>query len=430
MNDFMIILIVTFLFAMTFGALLQKYFKLPWMFSIILFGLVSTTMGWFPNVKQDPIFSGFSNLGQLCLLFTIGLSIDFKEFKKLAKDIFVGNYLTCFAEGFGLSLLFYFFIPNEFSNSYLICLLTGIGFATIGEVILIAILTELKIEKTRFGQLTIGMGVADDILEIIVLTFVSTLPFFYGANGVPITNDPTQIAFKWGTLVLSLFIIGLLTFISVKIGKKSKEFLAKVGKEIPFVTGFLYLTIFLSLIVVGGIFIKEVEVIGAIFAGIICQLLFPEKMMEKLEGNFRFLMMFIGPFFFFMVGYKISLSAIIGNLIRLFGIILTSMIFRVGSTMIVFKKHFKSPKYSAIFGFGLCTKFSTSIVILNFLLDNMYITPMIFSVIMTAFLTEKIITVLVYSLGLGAIAKEFQLEGNVCNIDDCLRPESKELKKI
>lgn len=430
MQEFIIVLIIIYAVVVTLGVFLQKYFKLPWMFTIIITGLIFAAFGLFSSVETDPIFNGFSNLGQLCLLFTIGLSIDFKEFKKLAKDIFVGNFLTCFAEGFGLSLFFYFVIPDQFNHSYLICLLTGIGFATIGEVILIAILTELKIEKTKFGQLTIGMGVADDLLEITVLTFVSTLSFFYRTDGTPVVSDPSQIAMQWLSLVLSLVVIIGITLIATKIGKKSKEFLMKLSKNYPFVNGFIYLMVFFGMIIVGGLFVKEVEVIGAIFAGVVCQLIFHEKIAEKLEGNFRFLMMFIGPFFFFMVGYKISLTAILANILLLGGIIAVSIIGRVGSSVIVFRKHFKQTRYAAVFGFGLCTKFSTSIVILAILLANAYISEMIYSVIMTAFLAEKVIVVLVYSLGLGKMAKEMQGEGNVCNIDECLRSDWKDLKKI
>ena len=142
------------------------------------------------------------------------------------------------AEGFGLSLLFYFVFPDQFSNSYLICLLTGIGFATIGEVILIAIMTEMKIEKTQFGQLTIGMGIADDILEITVLTFVSTLPFFYPVNGEIIPTESLQIFSQWALLAVSLFAIIGITLFATKIGKYSKPFLMKITKDYPFINGF------------------------------------------------------------------------------------------------------------------------------------------------------------------------------------------------
>lgn len=427
MEDFMLLLVIIYAIVITLGVVLQKYFKLPWMFTIIITGLIFTTLHLFEFVKTDPAFNSFSKIGQYCLLFTIGLSIDLSEFKKLAKQIFLGNFITCFSEGFGLSLLFYFLIPEQFNNSFLICLLCGIGFSTIGEVILIAILTELKIEKTRFGQLTIGMGVADDFIEITVLTLVSTLPFFYNIEG---EGDTVLILSQWIKLIISIGIVILLTLVSHKIGKHTKNIFMKIGKDYPFVNGFVYLIVFLGMILISGVFIEDVQVIGAIFAGLICQYIFPEKIAEKLEGNFRFLMMFIGPFFFFLVGYKISLDAIIANIVLLVLIIGVSIIFRVGSTMIVFRKEFTKPSYSMVFGFGLCTKFSTSIVILSLLLEYSYITPMIYSVIMTAFLVEKVITVFVYSISIGKIAKEAEKTGNVCNIDSCFRTEKKDLKNI
>ncbi|NMC08224.1 MAG: cation:proton antiporter [Candidatus Lokiarchaeota archaeon] len=430
MEEFIILLIFIYAIVMTVGALLQKYAKLPWMFTIILTGLVFANVGLFKFVETDPAFKAFSNIGQLCLLFTIGLSIDFKEFRKLAKDLFIGNFITCFAEGIGLSLLFYFVMPAQFSNSYLICFLTGVGFATIGEVILIAILTELKIERTKFGQLTIGMGIADDFLEITILTFVSTLPFFYSTDGSVVDSDPVQVSLKWIMLAVSLLIIFGITFVATKIGNKSKNFLMKLVKDYPFVNGVLYLTIFLAMISIGGMFIKEVEVLGAIFAGIMCQAVFPEKIAEKLEGNFKFLMMFVGPFFFFMVGYKISILAIVANLFLVILIIAVSIGGRVGSTVLVFRRHFKEARTSITFGFGLCTKFSTSIVILAILLEHSYITPMIYSVIMTAFLAEKVVTVLIYSVGVGKMVKRAEEAGGTACVDDCFRTDLKDLKTI
>ena len=391
---------------MTLGVVLQKYLKLPWQFTVVISGVIFANLGLFPGLGNDPVFLLFQKIGIYCLLFIIGLSIDFKEFRKMAKEIFVGNFITCLFEGFGLSLLFYFVFPTHFSNSYLICLLTGIGFATIGEVILIAILTELKIEKSKFGQLTIGMGVADDIVELIVLTFVSTLPFFYGTNGSIIESDLGQIFSIWLLLIISILIILGITLISIKMGKSVQRYLMKLGKNFPHVLGVLYLTIFLGMIVISVIFIEEISILGAIFAGIICKSIFPEKNAEKLEGNFKFLMLFIAPFFFFGVGYHVSLSAIMVNVLLIFVIIIVSIVGRVGSTMFVFKKHFKKISDRLTFGFGLCTKFSTSIIVLSLLLEYGYITIMIYSLIITAFLTEKVIVVFVYSFGITRLSKQ------------------------
>jgi Kef-type K+ transport system membrane component KefB len=180
----------------------------------------------------------------------------------------------------------------------------------------------------------------------------------------------------------------------------------KAGKKFPYVHGFLYLTIFLGMIIIGGIFIEDIAILGAIFAGIICQSIFPEKIAEKLEGNFKFLMLFIAPFFFFGVGYKVSLTAIGQNLLLIFVIIAVSMAARVGSAMFTFKKHFPKRSDRFTFGIGLCTKFSTSVIILSILLEYGYISTMIFSLIITAFLSEKVIVVFIYSFGLPRVSKE------------------------
>ncbi|MHA1793319.1 MAG: cation:proton antiporter domain-containing protein [Promethearchaeota archaeon] len=170
MENFIILLAILYSIGISLGFSLQKYLKIPWMFTFVLSGLVFANIGMFKWINADPAFISLSKMGQLGMMFIIGLSIDFKEFRNLAKQIFVGNFITCFVEGFGLSLLFFFAIPVQFSNSYLICLLAGIGYTTIGEVLFAAVLTELKIEKSRFGQLSIGMGVVDDFIEITILT--------------------------------------------------------------------------------------------------------------------------------------------------------------------------------------------------------------------------------------------------------------------
>ncbi|MHA1700442.1 MAG: cation:proton antiporter [Promethearchaeota archaeon] len=425
MEHYIILLLVLYGIGMTVGLFLQKYGKFPWMFTVVLTGLVFANIGVFTWIKVDPVFNSLSNMGQFCMLFIVGLSIDFKEFRRLAKKIFVGNFITCFIEGFTLSLLFYFLMPGQFSNSFVVCLLAGIGFATIGEVLLVAIITELKIEKTQFGQLTIGMGMADDLIEICILTLVSTLPFFYNPNSSVNAIDPLQVSLKWIMLAVTFIIILISTYLASKIGKKIQGHLMKLAKDYPFVNGFLFLAVFLGMITIGGMFIKDMSVIGAIFGGIIAQSLFPKKMAEKLKGSFKFLMMFIGPFFFFKVGYHISVAAIVANIVFVSIIIAVSIAGRVGSTMVFFKNTFKKKSVTFTFAIGLCVKFSTSVVILSILLDNAYITPVIYSVIMTAFLSEKIIVVLLYASGIKKILKDVQKEGDVCDFDDCLKPDMK-----
>jgi len=50
-------------------------------------------------------------------------------------------------------------------------------------------------------------------------------------------------------------------------------------------------------------------------------------------------------------------------------------------------------------------------------------------VIMTAFLAEKIVTVLTYSILVGKMTKEFQGQGDTCRLDECFRTDLKDMKK-
>jgi len=140
------------------------------------------------------------------------------------------------------------------------------------------------------------------------------------------------------------------------------------------VIGFFYLILFLGILLISGLLIEEFMVIGAITAGIICNLLFPDKMAKEMEKKFQFLMMFISPFFFYSIGYKIDFSSMINlNLIAILIIICISIISRILSSIILFRKKLGGIKQTIVFGFGLCAKFSTSVVILALLVDYGYI---------------------------------------------------------
>ena len=401
MNELLFLLFTLILIIITLGVFNQKYLNLPWMFTAVITGLIFSNFGLFGSVVSSDTFKVWSEIGMYFLLFLIGLKIDLKELKEMFKEIFLGNLFSCLFEGFALSIFFYFALGNLFYNSYLICVIAGIGFATIGEVILVAILHELKLTDTKFGQLTLGMGVTDDIVELIVLTLVTTLPAFYITDqSAAAVLSGINTGMIWINLLVSFAIMVLFLFIAHKLSKNIQKGIVKIAKsEFKFVSGFMYIAIFVGVLVLSGLFLDEFAVIGAITAGIICRIVFPPKMQQPMENKFSFLMMFISPFFFFSVGYKIKLGAIDStNILIILGIVIISILTRVISSVILFRKKFGA-KLSVVFGFGLCAKFSTSIVILLLLVDYGYLDPSGYSILMLAFLVMKVIVVFIYSFG-------------------------------
>ncbi|MEL7659194.1 MAG: cation:proton antiporter, partial [Bacillota bacterium] len=148
MNSIFLLLISTYLVIITFGSLFSKYLKLPWMFTVVIYGIVLSIFGVFQDVFQTEQFKLLSQLGMLFFLFTIGLELNLREIKRLGKAIVFGNLALVFTEATLLALLFYFFFPSYVSNNFFVAFIAGLAFGTVGEVLLMAILKEFGVEKT------------------------------------------------------------------------------------------------------------------------------------------------------------------------------------------------------------------------------------------------------------------------------------------
>ena len=173
---------VTCLVVITIGSLINKYLRLPWMFTVVILGMTLSALGWFSETLQSDNFQFLARLGMLFFLFTIGIDLDFSQIRKLGKHIIVGDILLTIVEGLLLGLFFYLIFPDIVSHSFGIAFLAGVAFGTVGEVILLALLKEFGLEKTRFGQLALGIGVFDDIFEIMALAIIVSLPGLNSQN--------------------------------------------------------------------------------------------------------------------------------------------------------------------------------------------------------------------------------------------------------
>lgn len=160
----------------TLGFVIQKYLRLPWMFTVVILGMTFSALGWFGEAMDSDNFHFLARMGMLFFLFMIGVELEFKQIREMGKYIIGGNILLTLTEGFLLALFFYFAFPDFVNNSFWVALIAGVAFGTVGEVILLVLLKEFGLEKTRFGQLAMGIGVFDDIFEILALAIVVALP--------------------------------------------------------------------------------------------------------------------------------------------------------------------------------------------------------------------------------------------------------------
>ena len=401
MEEILLLTAVIYVIALIFGYLAQRYLKMPWMFSLVIFGLIFSAFGFFTQVTKSENFQLLANLGMLILLFMIGLDLDLKEIKSLGPYIAGGDLFLCFFEGTMLALLFYFCFPADVGNSFPIALITGVTFGTIGEVVLFAILAEFGLVNTKFGQLTLGMGVFDDIVEITMLAIIATLPAF--SSTIKVTKVQSIPDIK--LIITGLIVLLLTTYAIVKVGGKIKKALESIRSP-PYVPPFLILLTFFSFAAIGAIIYENLAPIAAIMGGIVAQQIFPDKMLKESRKSIDFFgNFFLSTFFFLSLGTKMSLAALIAFPLLIIVIVLVSFTSRVSASTMLFRKLFGA-KYAFILGVGLCAKFSTSIIAENLLFTSGLISTTLFSAIIMAYIIMKPIIVSVYSWALSTAKNE------------------------
>ena len=124
---------LTCLVIITIGYLVNKYLQMPWMFTVVVFGMILSSLGLFKGVMASPSFQFLAKMGMLLFLFTIGIDLELGEIRKLAGYIVAGEILLTLTEGLLIALLLYFGFPGFVSHSFIVALLCGIAFGTIGK---------------------------------------------------------------------------------------------------------------------------------------------------------------------------------------------------------------------------------------------------------------------------------------------------------
>jgi len=392
MEDVLLLICITYGVSLVFGFLLQKYLRIPWMFAALFFGIVLSVFGFFSSSIGSESFQLLATLGMLVILFMIGFNLDLKEIKKLGKQIVMGTICIICLEGLLGSLLLYFGFPALVSNSFLVALITALSFATVGEAVLLPILSEFNVLNTKFGQLTLGIGTFDDIIEVLMLAIIPALPAFLPKVQVQGFPDPLLILFALGGLLL-------LTLIMTKLANKLKNVLGKNSNS-PYVHSLLILLVFFSFAALGGFVFESLAAVGAILGGIVARQLLPEKTLNEDEKAINFLgYVFLSPLFFLSIGTTVSLTSlfIYPSLIVLIWIVAKGS--KLLGSFLLFHKSLGN-KYSLLMGLGLSVRFSTSLIVQLMLFNSGFISLALYSALITTAALMKPVIIVLYSWGL------------------------------
>jgi len=394
--DIFLLGVVTCLAIVTVGYVVHKYLRMPWMFTVVVLGMVLSALGLFSGVVESAGFQLLSRLGMLLFLFTIGIDLELEQMRKLGSYVVVGGSLLVLTEGLLLGLFFYSAFPAFVSNSFVVALLCGIAFGTVGEVVLLAILKEFGLEKTSFGQLALGIGVFDDVFEIASLAMIIALPALT-------LNGSSSAAWKDSVaIMLSLCGLFVVAIVLSQVGKYTRRYLANVPNE-SFVIPFLIFLIIYCFIWLGSRWYADVAVVAAILSGVAVKQVLPEKFVQRYEHPLFFVCnIFLGPFFFLSLGSKMSLHDVLSQWPLVLAIIAISLLARISVSYLCFHK-LLGKRQSVVMGVGLTAKFSTSVVSESLMMSSGLIAPALYSAIMAAFIVLKPAIVGVFSWSLAAI---------------------------
>ncbi|HSJ54405.1 MAG TPA: cation:proton antiporter [Anaerolineae bacterium] len=384
---------ITCLVIVAIGYPINKYLRLPWMFTVVVFGMVLSALGLFQEVMDGANFQFLARMGMLFFLFTIGLDLEMDQIRKLGRYIVGGDLLLTLTEGTLLGLFLYLVFPEFVSHSILVALMCGIAFGTVGEVVLLAILKEFGLEKTRFGQLALGIGVFDDIFEILALAVIVVLPTF-GTGGSSNTAWNESLA-----MVATLAGLVIVTLLLSRLGKVTRPYLAKLQND-SFVVPFLIFALLFAFVYFGATRFENMGIVAAIFAGVAVNQVLPEKFVQQYKKPVFFAgNIFLGPFFFLSLGGRMSFDSLLTYPLLILAIIAISLTSRLSVSYLLFNK-ILGKRESVIMGVGLTSKFSTSVISENILFSTGLIAQPLYSALMAAFIILKPIIVGVFARGL------------------------------
>lgn len=286
--------IVIVLIAALIGRSLSKKIRQPTILGELIVGAFIGNIFLLINKEKlffDDSINYLADIGILFLLFSAGLSLNLKEFKKIeTSSTFVATLgvILPFILGYVTGLWFGF--------GHIAALFIGTSLTATSIGVNAEILIELRIMGTKLGSLIMGTAVVDDIIAMIILTIL-------------ISIVKTGAIFIWE---IGLFLIFVLIFLLIAIilsKEKISIFLdsnlekIKIRRENLLIVGIIVALTFSFFAESIGLSI----IIGAFIAGIILgQLNFFRSLQDyvSLVGGGFFI-----PIFFVTVGMSFNFNA-------------------------------------------------------------------------------------------------------------------------
>jgi Kef-type K+ transport system membrane component KefB len=239
------------------------------------------------------------------------------------------------------------------------------------------ILHEYKLVKTRLGQSIIGIGAADDLMEMFLLLAASVLVGTQAGDNLPI-------------ILISLAVLILLTIGFRFFGKERQRF------------GFARIeTLFLFILFVFFLFVGIGEYaaaapLAAILAGVSVRLFIHDERLQFVEKELKSLTYgLFAPLFFVWIGLELDIEYLVSFPMLILLVVVVSKGVKMLASYVMGRNELGA-RGSILLGIGLSIRFSTSIIIIKFLFDNGIVGYDIYSVVVASSIVFKFVVPILF----------------------------------
>ncbi len=384
---------IIILAAKIFGILARKL-KAPQVVGEILAGLVigPCVLGW---VSQTDFLTQMAEIGVILIMFSAGLETDLKELLKtgpMALLIACAGVFVPLVGGAAYYMAVYGASPWG-SESFYRAVFIGTIMTATSVSITVQSLKEMGVLKGKVGTTILSAAIIDDIIGIIVLTFVIGSKNPSSSPGKVIVN----------TLLFFVFAIGV-GFVAYQVFKYIDQH-HEHTRRVPIWA----LALCLAMAYISEHFFGVADITGAYAAGIIlCSIHDSKYIAGKVDINSY---MIFGPVFFASIGIKTNVSNI-GWEVLLFsiGFVLVALVTKiVGCGLMAKACRFKFGDSMKI-GVGMMTRGEVALIVSQKGLAAGLLDPVYFTSVILLIITSSIATPLILK-GMYTKWSEHSLEG-------------------
>lgn len=380
--DFLFVSAIILLSTKVFGILSERV-HMPQVVGALTVGIILGP-SCFNVLHETDFLLKSAEIGVILLMFQAGLDTEFEELKKNGKASFIIALIGVIVPFIGGTIVYLlFFRDSQMTSTDLLkgCFV-GVILTATSVSISVETLKEMGKLKGKVGTTILSAAIIDDVIGIIVLTFVIGLK----------SPDSKPISVIINTVLFFVFAI-IVGFISYKIFKMLDKRYPHT-RRIPIASiAFCFLMSY-----VAERYFGIADITGAYVSGIIlCSINDSSYIERKVDVNSYII---FGPVFFASIGLKTNIDNITGTILLFsLGFVVVGLISKIIGCGLMAKLCKFNGNDSLKIGVGMMTRGEVALIVAQRglsvgLLEPIYFTSVIFLIIVSSILTPIILKIL------------------------------------